>query len=488
MQNTENDPVQKLKPFLGKAKELPERSQEIIRHAFSTAEVVEDAGGGGVRPCPICDVPIEESFIAIKLVGRRAELIPKQVSHMVLAHDFWHPSLDILLKQPPAIVDKKRGMDDEKGLGSSSFGDDGSDVDLDDLLVEGDESSEVVERKRPPSRRPRGEEELPFSDVSPDFVDEVKIDLSFGSHGASRGLPPPGPRSRANGHERPRNEGKTGLVAVRRDPVAEQISTAYKISLELSLGLCAVARSVGAVPTDLANLVHFESRFDPTSRGPSDPAAIGLVQFTPSSAASIGTSVEILRRMSAVEQIPFVKRYLDSIRRGRQLDTPHRLYMAVFFPEAIEWDPNRPFPEDLVRKNTYESNGEIVSIRCPADYARRLEWRAQIPSSAPTPPAPLSSPVEGVLSWFSGVFHNLRDSFGQGAPESEAESASWTSAPGVDAVLVDEGGREWLPGRVPAGRYQLVISGRLGSKMDLHPGRRYRASNLGRLFGDVVDS
>lgn len=479
MQNTESDPVQKLKPFLGKAKELPERSQEVIRHAFSTAEVVEDAGGGGVHPCPVCGVPIEESFIAIKLVGRKAELIPKQVSHMVLAHDFWHPSLDILIKQPPAIVDRERGMDEgEPGRDST-----GPDVDLDDLL---DESREVVERRTPLSRSPR-EEELPFSEVSPDLLDEVEIDVSsFGSRRVTRARPSPVPGSGKNGREAPRRE--TGLVAVRRDPVAEQISTAYQISLELSLGLCAVARSVGAVPTDLANLVHFESRFDPTSGGPSDPAAVGLVQFTPRTAASIGTSVEALRRMTAVEQISFVKRYLDFVRRGRHLDTPHRLYMAVFFPDAIEWDPSRPFPEDLVRKNTYESNGEIVSIRCPADYARRLEWRAKIPSSAPTPPAPPPSPVEGVLSWFSGVFSGLQNGFGQGPPEGETESAAWTASPGVDAVLVDERGQEWPPGKVPVGRYQLVISGRLGSKMELHAGRRYRASNLGRLFGDVVDS
>lgn len=61
--------------------------------------------------------------------------------------------------------------------------------------------------------------------------------------------------------------------------------------------------------------------------------ATGLIQFMPSTARSLGTTTEALRKMSNVEQLDYVKKYLTPY-RGRMinwLDT----YLAVFYPALI---------------------------------------------------------------------------------------------------------------------------------------------------------
>lgn len=508
MRDPKKEPVDTLTPFLGKAKELPERSQEVLRHAFSSAEVVEDAGKNPSAPCPVCGALVEGVYVAVKVVGRKAELLPKQVVHMVLAHDFWHPSLELFLRQPPALaLGGGSSIDEEETLQNL-------DGDLDGLLSEeelGAESEEVVQRKpRTLERRPSGgggepPDELPFSGSGEELFDEVDVDVGRIGRSPSVGPRAAGGGRRAGGGEarspmsgrRPEvgeqraRDGRGGppspLARVEPDADADQICRAYRISPELSRAIAAIARSVGAEPVDLANLLYFESRFDPKAGGPSDPRAVGLAQFSPKTAASIGTSVDALRRMTALEQAPFVKRHLDAVRRGRPLDTPHKLYMAVFYPPAVDWDPDKPFPEDLVRRNTYEAEGSVVSIRCPADYARRVEFRAKMPSSSPAPAAPQASPLDGVLAWFANLFSGLQGGDGSnGSRQDSGASATWSVAPGIAAVLVGEDGREWRPGRVPAGSYELVVNGQPPSRAELRAGQSYRASNLGRMF-DVVE-
>lgn len=68
----------------------------------------------------------------------------------------------------------------------------------------------------------------------------------------------------------------------------------------------------------------------------SSSGATGLIQFLPSTAAWLGTSVEALRAMSAEEQLFYVKKYLDAM--FKQYGDPqsyHDLYFAVFYPYAI---------------------------------------------------------------------------------------------------------------------------------------------------------
>lgn len=96
--------------------------------------------------------------------------------------------------------------------------------------------------------------------------------------------------------------------------------------------LRACARAVDCDPSHLSAVIMFESHWDPTTVNESYGAS-GLIQFVPSTATGMGTSVEAIRRMSRIEQLGLVQRYLMPY-RGR-IGTLSDLYMAVLRPTAI---------------------------------------------------------------------------------------------------------------------------------------------------------
>lgn len=61
--------------------------------------------------------------------------------------------------------------------------------------------------------------------------------------------------------------------------------------------------------------------------------ATGLIQFMPATARSLGTSTEALKKMTNVEQLPYVKKYLTPY-KGRMKDWLD-VYCAVFYPVLI---------------------------------------------------------------------------------------------------------------------------------------------------------
>jgi len=61
--------------------------------------------------------------------------------------------------------------------------------------------------------------------------------------------------------------------------------------------------------------------------------ATGLIQFMPSTAKGLGTTIEALAQLSEVEQLDWVYKYLKPY-SGRMKDFSD-VYLAVFFPAAI---------------------------------------------------------------------------------------------------------------------------------------------------------
>lgn len=74
-------------------------------------------------------------------------------------------------------------------------------------------------------------------------------------------------------------------------------------------GVMGVATRLGVKVDDLLAVMNFESRLDPQARNPNSSAS-GLIQFMASTATGLGTSIEAIRGMSAVEQLPWVEKYL----------------------------------------------------------------------------------------------------------------------------------------------------------------------------------
>jgi hypothetical protein len=61
--------------------------------------------------------------------------------------------------------------------------------------------------------------------------------------------------------------------------------------------------------------------------------ATGLIQFIPSTAISLGTTVDDLAAMLAVDQLDFVQKYLKPFKN--KMNTLSDVYMTILFPVAV---------------------------------------------------------------------------------------------------------------------------------------------------------
>lgn len=94
-----------------------------------------------------------------------------------------------------------------------------------------------------------------------------------------------------------------------------------------------VADALGVDKSALVKIMTRESRMDPKAVNPKSGAS-GLIQFMPKTAQQLGTSVEAIRKMSAVEQLDYVYKYykMVGVRPGMGVED---LYIATFMPAAL---------------------------------------------------------------------------------------------------------------------------------------------------------
>jgi hypothetical protein len=99
--------------------------------------------------------------------------------------------------------------------------------------------------------------------------------------------------------------------------------------------LQAIAKRLKTEPAWLLNVMASESSFNPAARnGLPGQTATGLLQFIEDTAQRMGTTTEAIRRMSPVEQLRLVEKYLSPF-RGR-LNSLADVYLAVFRGSIIE--------------------------------------------------------------------------------------------------------------------------------------------------------
>jgi hypothetical protein len=99
--------------------------------------------------------------------------------------------------------------------------------------------------------------------------------------------------------------------------------------------LVRVASRLGLDPSPLAAVMSIESSFRPDLPNP-HTGAMGLIQFMPATAIGLGTTVEALAKMTALEQLRFVEKYYRPL--ASRMKTPGDYYMATFMP-ARTGDP-----------------------------------------------------------------------------------------------------------------------------------------------------
>lgn len=109
----------------------------------------------------------------------------------------------------------------------------------------------------------------------------------------------------------------------------------WPVSEEFKNKIIDIASKLQVQPDHLMAVIAFESgnTFKPDIKNKYGSGAIGLIQFMPFVAKSLGTTTEKLSKMTAVEQLDFVYKYLKPY-SGR-MKTLEDVYMSVLYPVAI---------------------------------------------------------------------------------------------------------------------------------------------------------
>jgi len=116
----------------------------------------------------------------------------------------------------------------------------------------------------------------------------------------------------------------------------KKVSPAFKAKVDT------IAQALGTDPNYLMGAMAFETgrTFSPKIRNAAGSGAVGLIQFMPSTARSLGTSSAALAKMSAVQQLDYVYAYLAPY-AGR-LNSLSDVYMAILYPAAVGQSDNYP--------------------------------------------------------------------------------------------------------------------------------------------------
>jgi hypothetical protein len=253
---------------------------------------------------------------------------------------------------------------------------------------------------------------------------------------------------------------------------AQNIAAAYPKAAPIAEDIVQVALHVGAHPYDLANIIGFESGWTFSPSIVNSEGATGLIQFYPShTRKNLGIETTDLAKMSASEQMDWVQKYLDDKRRGRPLDTVHKLFMAIFHAPAMKWDPNDRFSTRISAGN--------FGISTPAEYVQAVMKNAKLPSSefAP-PPSELVSPSKSSWSWSKPSWPTLPSMKSIIASFVPDEDSVWENKTRKNVVLKSNStGETYGPGRIPPGFYTVFSTENNGAVISRNavilPQKRY---------------
>ena len=130
-----------------------------------------------------------------------------------------------------------------------------------------------------------------------------------------------------------------------------------------------ISRKIKCDPNDLMGVMWVETAktFSPNAKNPHGTAT-GLIQFTSGTAQQLGTSIEKLKTMTAVEQLDYVEKFLVANKSAagyKDNETLDRgtLYSLVFLPGRSKRDVLTSKGENYYEQNTvldYNKDGKIT--------------------------------------------------------------------------------------------------------------------------------
>ena len=131
---------------------------------------------------------------------------------------------------------------------------------------------------------------------------------------------------------------------------------------EFALKVADICSQLNIKPDWLMFVMWFESRLNQQAVNPIS-GSTGLIQFMPSTARSLGTTTDVLKHMSNVQQLDYVLAYLRPY-KGR-MKTWVDVYLAVFYPKAMG-NPNFVITSDIVAKQNkiFDLNKDLdISVK-----------------------------------------------------------------------------------------------------------------------------
>jgi hypothetical protein len=188
----------------------------------------------------------------------------------------------------------------------------------------------------------------------------------------------------------------------------------------LDAGIADIANRAGIKPEHLKAVMQFESGLKANAVNPTSNAT-GLIQFLPSTAAALGTSVDQLKSMTPQQQLQYVGKYLAPF-RGK-LNSLQDVAMAVFNPASIGKPSDTPFSDKIQAQNPgIKTIGDYTSklpSTSPMNVAQLVSAKQAFPVDTQTTPARtetiMPSDAEQQAA-FTKTFANL---LGQGTPEGD---------------------------------------------------------------------
>lgn len=130
-----------------------------------------------------------------------------------------------------------------------------------------------------------------------------------------------------------------------------------------------VCENIKANPEDLIKVMFAESWLNPQAKNRLWSWATWLIQFMPKTAAWLGTSVEKIRKMSAVDQLDLVEKYFLQLSNGKPLYSLEELYKVVFFPAAVGKSDGWIFEAPWVSAEAIKRQNWVI-----AKYSTRPDW------------------------------------------------------------------------------------------------------------------
>ena len=131
-----------------------------------------------------------------------------------------------------------------------------------------------------------------------------------------------------------------------------------------------ISKKIKCDPNDLMAVMWYESAHTFNPAEPNSIGAVGLIQFMPDTARTLGTTTEELKNMSAEKQLDYVEKYLVANKKdagyddNKQLDAG-TLYSLVFLPGRSKRNVLTSKGEKYYSQNKsldYNKDGKITKL------------------------------------------------------------------------------------------------------------------------------